>query len=200
MFKWDIFHLICACCLLSFHLIPLRKVLPSLFCHWPGICKHRTDPAESSLLKAPISRSFSSYKKCRSPLLTPVNFSRPCCSKSLSLLGPVLGYPVQHSGWLTSAEQRGRTASLRMLVMLFLMQSGLLWAFFAVRAHCWLVASLLSLGSFSANMHGIIPAKCSTSLFPCIEFHEATVGPFLSLSRSFWMADNPLMYQLLLVL
>lgn len=150
-----------------------------------GVYKHRTDPIEPSLLKAPTSHSLSSYKKCSNPLLTSINFSWPCCSNSLSLLGPVLGSPLQHSGWLSSTEQREGMFSLSVLVMLFLVQRGLLWSFFAARPHCWLTASLLSLGSFSASIHGIIPAKCSISPFPCIELHEVTVGPFLSLSRFF---------------
>jgi len=45
---------------------------------------------------------------------------------------------------LTSVEKRGRIPSYGLLATLLLMQPRILLAFFAARAHCWLMSSLVS--------------------------------------------------------
>lgn len=67
---------------------------------------------------------------------------------------------TQHSRYgLSSAEQRGRILSLDLLATSFLIQPELLLAFFASRAHCWLMTH-----SELAVHHHLIP--CPLRFFP----------------------------------
>lgn len=119
-----------------------------------GVYKHRTDAIEPSLLKAPTSHSLSSYEKCSNPLLTSINFSWPCCSNSLSLLGPVLGSPLQHSGWLSRGE--GCSPSV-----------------------CWWCSSLCSEGCCGASLLQGHTAGSQPACCPLGPFLPASMGLFL---------------------
>ena len=115
-------------------------------------------------LNSHSSLSFFLCGRCSSPFMNSVALCWTLSSTSMSSLCRGAQNWTQYSrGGLTSAEWRGRLTSLDLLATLLLMQPRQLLAAFAARAHCWLMASLLSTRSFSAKLRSIQSSPQSES-------------------------------------
>ena len=109
-------------------------------------------------LNNPRSLSLSSYGRCSRLPVKSVALHWALSSSSLSFLNWGAENWTEYSGCgLTSAEQRGRIISLDLLAMLFLMHPRTLLAFLATRAHCWLMADLLSTGHWDPSPQSSFP-------------------------------------------
>lgn len=107
---------------------------------------------------------------------------------------------------LTRAKEKGRITSLCPLATLFLMQSRRLLAFFATKAHCWLVVKSLSTRtprSFCTKLLSIqsVPSACCcivlflpscwTCHFFLLNFMILLSAHFCTLPRFLWRAMYP---------
>lgn len=112
-------------------------------------------PWTFSRLNTPSSFTISMYETCYSPSVTFVALHWISSRKSLSFLYPDLVTAptwTQHSWCLTSAEYWSRITFLDLLAMLLLMQPRTPSAFFAARAHCCLMISLVSIRTFPSKL------------------------------------------------
>ena len=134
----------------------------TLSCPNPGQSSNQL----STAIRCPWAFSYGWTKHIPPPFLR-----MPCTPAMTSLVA----LPVSHCStsasflkwapkwtWLsicalTCVKQKGRITSLNQLAPLLLMQPSVLLAFFAARAHCWLMLSLLSSRTSSYFLQSCIP-------------------------------------------
>lgn len=93
-------------------------------------------------------------------------------SSLLFLLREAHAYLVHRSGLCTElvsarADKSGRSVSLDLLVMLFLMQPQILQAFVATGVHCWLMANLLSNSTIRSFSDKLLSTLVTSSMYWC---------------------------------